>query len=650
MDDKSESLNFPFSFMSPYETVDASFIAPILDLLPDAIIWVYPVTGSNGEVEDFQVGYSNRSADTGINHPKGSLTGLFILKDGVPSMQSAQANFSHFLQVYQSGEPSEHTFFAHHSGLQYETRRVIYRGGVLSTTRDRRAQREAERKEQEKSLLLNSVLTHSSNGISVTEAIRNEEGIVIDARTLLANEAAVRFIGLPLEIYLTKTAVELQPNIIGSPYYQAYVRTLETGEPTIIQYQMEGSSTWLELSISKMDDNRVIHIFTDVTPVKDAQMALEHSARQLTTIINTTQAGFFMISPILDESGIITDFRFTMVNHVMAAFVGARAEDLIGQPASINFETYKRNGLFERLRDVYESGIQQQFDIHYSGKIVDTWANMRITKIGEQVLGTFTDINQLKTLQLQLEQNIAELKHSNAYLQEFAHAASHDLKEPIRKIQTFSERLQHSLKDRLTEVEAGIFQRLQTAASRMNQLVEDLLTYSQVSEKPLRKEAVDLNEKVQIVLSDLEVQVEEKKAVIQVHTLPVVSGYRRQLQQLLQNLISNALKYSKEDTPPHIVIRSQSMTGADLPERISGALAEQRYHLIEVVDNGIGFEQEYAESIFKMFQRLHGRSEYEGTGIGLSIARKVIDNHQGYIWAESRVGEGTTFSFLLPQD
>ncbi|OLY90614.1 PAS domain-containing protein [Cnuella takakiae] len=635
--------------MSRYETVNSSFVAPILDLLPDAIIWVYPLTGSSGMVEDFQVGYSNRSADTAINHPKGSLTGLCVLKDGVPSMESAQANFEHFLQVYQTGEPSEYTFYAHHAGLQLETRRVVYEGGILSTTRDRRAQREAERKEQEKTLLLDNILTHSSNGITVGEMIRDAKGNIIDIKTLIANDAAVRFTGFSKEDYLTKTGAALDPSFTRSAYFQMCVQCMETGVPFITQYFLEGLGAWLEVSVSKMDDNRQIYIFTDVTPIKEAQMALESSARQLTTIINTTQAGFFMIRPVY-EGNEITDFRFTLVNQVMAAFVGDQAEDLVDQPASLKFETYKTNGLFERLRDVYLTGVQQQFDIHYSGKIVDAWVNMRITKVGDKVLGTFTDITQLKTLQLQLEQNIEELKRSNAYLEEFAHAASHDLKEPIRKIQTFSDRLQSSLKDRLTEGEAGIFQRMHTAASRMNQLVEDLLTYSQVSETPLQKEEVNLNKKVQIVLSDLDVQIEEKKAVIEVHSLPVVNGYRRQLQQLFQNLISNALKYSKQDTPPRIVISSRSITGADLAEQLPAAMWEQHYYLIEVQDNGIGFEQEYADHIFKMFQRLHGRSEYEGTGIGLSIARKVIDNHQGYIWAQSRIGEGARFSFLLPQD
>jgi light-regulated signal transduction histidine kinase (bacteriophytochrome) len=297
---------------------------------------------------------------------------------------------------------------------------------------------------------------------------------------------------------------------------------------------------------------------------------------------------------------------------------------------------------------VYLTGKQQQFDFHYIGETVDVWANIRITRIGDEILGTFTDITQIKTLQLQLEQNIEELKRSNVYLGEFAHAASHDLKEPIRKIHTFAERLHSSLHDRMNEVEASVFERMQMAAKRMNLLVEDLLTYSHVSETPLQMEEVDMNEKFRIVLSDLEVQIEEKKAVIHIGQLPTVKGYRRQLQQLFQNLLGNALKYSKKDTPPQITIRAQIITGADAQEHLPAILAEKRYHLIEVQDNGIGFEQQYAERIFSMFQRLHGRSEYEGTGIGLSIARKVVENHQGHIWATGKPGEGATFQVLLP--
>lgn len=240
------------------------------------------------------------------------------------------------------------------------------------------------------------------------------------------------------------------------------------------------------------------------------------------------------------------------------------------------------------------------------------------------------------------------LKRSNAYLGEFAHAASHDLKEPIRKIQTFASRLNETLNDRMDQREIDLFHRMQAATQRMALLVDDLLTYSEISASPIQMEEVDLAEKLQVVLTDLEVQIEEKKAVFNIDGLPIVKGYKRQLQQLFQNLVGNALKYSKKDVPPQIKIRSSIIQGAEAQENLPMAKANATYHLIEVEDNGIGFEQQYAERIFSMFQRLHGKSEYEGTGIGLSIVRKVVDNHNGFIWAESKPGEGSTFMVLLP--
>lgn len=241
-----------------------------------------------------------------------------------------------------------------------------------------------------------------------------------------------------------------------------------------------------------------------------------------------------------------------------------------------------------------------------------------------------------------------ELKRSNHNLEEFTRAASHDMKEPIRKVLTFSDRLRRSLEPRMTESEKGLFDRVENATQRMGLLVDDLLEFSHVSERPLEKEDVDLNAIMDNVLLDLELQVDEKKARIKVHDLPSVKGYKRQLQQLFQNLVSNALKYNKPGIAPVVAINSQIVTGRDVEDNVLPEQAAQPFYLIEVHDNGIGFEQEYAERIFGMFQRLHGKAAYPGTGVGLSITRKVIENHNGYIWAESQPNVGTTFKVLLP--
>ncbi|MGZ3949920.1 MAG: sensor histidine kinase, partial [Flavisolibacter sp.] len=180
-------------------------------------------------------------------------------------------------------------------------------------------------------------------------------------------------------------------------------------------------------------------------------------------------------------------------------------------------------------------------------------------------------------------------------------------------------------------------------------LVDDLLEYSHVSFNPRETEAVDINEKVSLILVDLEMIVKEKNAEITVLPLPVISGYKRQIQQLFQNLISNALKYTKPGQASHIEISSREVKGSDSGINVAASDQEKLFYMINVKDDGIGFDQASAEKIFGLFHRLHGNNEYSGTGIGLAIAKKVVENHHGYIKAESEEGKGATFRLLLPK-
>jgi signal transduction histidine kinase len=183
----------------------------------------------------------------------------------------------------------------------------------------------------------------------------------------------------------------------------------------------------------------------------------------------------------------------------------------------------------------------------------------------------------------------------------------------------------------------------------MNSLIDDLLMYSHVSMGGELEEKVDLNQKLSRVLEDLELEIEERHAVIKLDPLPTIKGHRRQLQQLFQNLISNAIKYHKPGILPEVHISCRK-AGDDVPVPMPTTKPLNMYFLIEVRDNGIGFEQENADRIFNVFTRLHGNTEYKGSGVGLSIVRKVVENHSGYIWAESTSGEGATFKILLPVD
>ncbi len=274
-------------------------------------------------------------------------------------------------------------------------------------------------------------------------------------------------------------------------------------------------------------------------------------------------------------------------------------------------------------------------------------------------IGTSTDIHDHKLFEeelnrmvadrtLALENNNKELERSNSNLQEFAYAASHDLKEPIRKIHFFADRLKQEHAGVLNKDGIKTLERLEVATDRMRTLVDDLLDYSQVSRGVNRFEQVNLGEKINLVVGDLEMAVQEKEARITIGDMPDVRGHRRQLQQLFQNLIGNALKYSHPHTIPQINISSQLITGSEAGIPLNEEALKEKFYLIKISDNGIGFDQKDAERIFQVFTRLHGNAEYKGTGVGLSIARKVVENHKGFIYAQSNLGHGSTFFIGLP--
>jgi signal transduction histidine kinase len=265
-------------------------------------------------------------------------------------------------------------------------------------------------------------------------------------------------------------------------------------------------------------------------------------------------------------------------------------------------------------------------------------------------VNVFTDITENKKHHLELERMLHELKRSNEALEEFARAASHDLKEPIRKVQFFISRLKSDMSETVTQAQSDLFNRIEKASDRMRQLVEDLLEYSHLTANPREKESVDLNERLQQVLYDVELLVREKGALIYCGSLPTINGNLRQLQQLFQNLVANALKYSRDGVEPRIEISSREVVGKDSGFDLPSADAMRSFHLVEVRDNGIGFDPEHAERIFDVFTRLHGNAEYQGTGIGLSIVKKVAENHGGYARAEGEPNKGARFFILLPAD
>lgn len=246
------------------------------------------------------------------------------------------------------------------------------------------------------------------------------------------------------------------------------------------------------------------------------------------------------------------------------------------------------------------------------------------------IVFAFEDITERKQLEKTLKETIEELERSNDRLREFTYAASHDLQEPLRMVSSYLRLLENRYKDDLDADAQEFIEFAVNGADRMREMVNDLLAYARVEQDDQEFEPVDCEVLVERVLTDLQVQIEESNAEIVTESLPTVEGDHQQLEQLFQNLVSNALKYN--DAAPRVEIT-----------------AEQRGNHWEfsVADNGIGIDPEHADQIFEAFQRLH-HEEYSGTGVGLSLCQKIVENHGGNIWVESQPGEGSTFSFTLP--
>lgn len=227
-----------------------------------------------------------------------------------------------------------------------------------------------------------------------------------------------------------------------------------------------------------------------------------------------------------------------------------------------------------------------------------------------------------------------ELAESNRDLEQFAYIASHDLQEPLRKIIIFSDRMKENMEDLTPAQRQDFFDRIHRTGHRMRRIIEDLLQFSRVSREDVLYEKVNLREVVDDALSDLELLIAQSHAEIHVGPLQEIEANKSQMHHLLQNLITNSIKFAKKDVPPEIRIDSVSLPGG--------------YVEIRIADNGIGFEEKYCDRIFKPFQRLHAKDEYEGTGIGLAIVEKIVTNHSGHVTAKSHPGIGTTFIVTLP--
>lgn len=354
------------------------------------------------------------------------------------------------------------------------------------------------------------------------------------------------------------------------------------------------------------------------------------AARAAREILETMADALF----VLDAEGCIR-----VVNGAVRTLLGYTHSDLLGRSID-TLEVMSGDATISRtLRELSRRGAireQERLLRHKDGHAVDVSVSISPVSevnVQEGAVVIARDIRERKRAEEDLHSAMRRLEASNRELEDFAYVASHDLQEPLRKIQAFGDRLKAKHAQELPAQARDYIERMQAAAKRMQTLINDLLSFSRVTTKAQPFVLVDLGVVAHEVAHDLELRAHDAGGEISIGALPSIEADPLQMRQLLQNLASNALKFHRQGVPPRVEISGQTVDG--------------RAHIV-VADNGIGFEEKYADRIFTMFERLHGRGTYEGTGIGLAICRKIAERHGGEIAARSTPGQGSTFIVTLP--
>jgi signal transduction histidine kinase len=507
--------------------------------------------------------------------------------------------------------------------------------------------------------LYETALQHAANAIALCQAICDQDGIVVDFQFLLTNTLYDTFINKPAGTVRGQLVSTLFPGSQTDGIWQWATDVVHSQQPhqQEIHYTTEsGQACWFDLTISYWGIGGVILSLTEVSKQKARLLSQQKQAELLHQVVSSSLNGILVLESVRDESKQLVDFRIVLANPSAATLNSKAGPQLQGAsflatyPASRQAvfpgQSTKKQSVFDQYASVVNSGESILYDIHYPYDGINGWFWVSARKLGDGLILTFLDISDLKQTQQKLESTIHELKQTNHNLNQFAYVASHDLQEPLRKITAFGGFLTDRLGQDTDETVRDVVARMQKSAQRMQELVKDLLTYSRLTAQPKGFSVVPLNHTLQKALEDLLPLINKTEALIDVDLLPTVPGDAIQLQQLFFCLLNNALKFHNPDLPPQITISAELITSDNLPPPLQKT--KQSFVAISVADTGIGFDEKYLDRIFTIFQQLHGREHYGGTGIGLAIARRVTENHGGTLTARSEPGKGAVFTAWLP--